>query len=137
MLKSKDVRVGNFIQDFECEPFVFQVEQIGKYIGYENWIFYRQGSAKAKEVEPVDLTEYWLEKFGFVQNITKTAWWIPQKDTFIVGEEDGKYYFSVWGGTSNEPIVEHIYLLEYVHELQNTFLLATKEELELSPVESA
>lgn len=131
MLKSKDVRVGNFIQDFECEPFVFQVEQISKYVGYENWIVYRNGSCKAKEVEPVNLTEYWLEIFGFRQNITKTAWWNQQNDSFIVGEENGCYYFSVWGGTSNEPTVEHILPLQYVHELQNAFLLSTKEELKI------
>jgi hypothetical protein len=131
-MKPNEVRVGNFIQDFECEPFVFEVEQITKYVGYENWIVYRKGSCKSKEVEPVNLTEYWLERFGFGQNLTKNAWWNQQDDTFIVGEENGCYYFSIFGGTSNEPTIEHIFPLQYVHQLQNAFILKTGEELKKS-----
>ncbi len=131
-MKVTDFRIGNYIQDFECQPYIFQVEEISKYVGYELWVKYRKGSAKTKDPDPIAINKLWLEKLGFGQNLTGNAWWHKENDMFIIGEEDGKFYYSYFGGTSDEPIVEHTFQLDYVHRLQNLYHSVTGNELVVS-----
>ena len=50
------------IFDHECEPYIFEVEQISKYVGSELWIRYRNDSIKTKTAEGIPLTEEWLQR---------------------------------------------------------------------------
>lgn len=131
-LKVTDFRIGNYVQDFECEPYIFQVEEICKYVGYELWIKYRKSSIKTKEPDPIAINKLWLEKLGFVINITGNAWWHKENDMFIIGQENYKFYYSEFRGSSDEPIVEHFFELDFVHRLQNLYHLITGNELVVS-----
>jgi len=65
MIKASEYRVGNWIVDYETEEKYFQIEEIRKYVGYEVWAYYRNGSVKTKEPEPIPLSEEILLKFGY------------------------------------------------------------------------
>lgn len=110
-------------QEYDCK--------FGEKIIYEDGdIDYKyEYSTKA---EPIILTEELLRKFGFGQNIPKTAWWIPSDDLFLVGQENDEFYFSFFSGSSDEPTIEHIYQLKYVHQLQNQFFLMMKKPLKFT-----
>lgn len=60
MIDPKELRIGNFVSEPECEPYYFPVEIIGRY-----YVAYRNESIKTLQPEPIPLTEEWLVKFGF------------------------------------------------------------------------
>lgn len=71
------------------------------------------------EIEPIELTEYWLIKFGFEKTIggrTKTIWF--SIDSLRILIEKGKFI----------PIGKGIDL-KSVHQLQNLYFALTGEEL--------
>ena len=126
MIQAKELRIGNYIQDYECEPYIFQVEELRKYVGYEIWAFYRKGSAKAKEVDPIPLTEEWLLKFGFrIEGDWTQIDFNPRMGIRFYGGnsaecdiiQDGKFI-----GFKNSHI-------QYVHQLQNLYFALTNTEL--------
>lgn len=128
MIKAKELRIGNYIQDYECEPYIFQVEELRKYVGYEIWAFYRKGSAKAKEVDPIPLTEEWLLKFG--GKPLSNGYWIS------VSNLKAELHFEVFKNTDEivttikssfcDLILDRI---KYVHQLQNLYFALTNTEL--------
>jgi hypothetical protein len=130
-IKITDLRIGNYIQELECEPYYFQVEEISKFVGYELWVKLRNGSIKTKNPEPILLTEEWLLKFGFNKDYKEGYIGIDTNNTDFVlsepkvlGDFQNHYAFEFKsGGWSkfNE--------FEYVHELQNFFFALTKNEL--------
>jgi len=73
-------------------------------------------------VEPIPLTEEWLEKFGFQSD--------PYQDMYVKGwfklncdKTRGK--LQLWP----ENITGKVVYLEYVHQLQNLFCCLCNEEL--------
>ena len=108
MIKANELRIGNWIADYECEPYHFKVEEIRKHVGFENWIYYRNGSCKAKEVEPIQLTEDILMKFP--------RWFRDLID-------DG--YFNL-----NELPNGYVDV-KYLHTAQNLYFALTGEELNI------
>lgn len=126
MIQANELRIGNWIYDSEFEPYFFQVEEIRKYVGYNVWAFYKNGSIKAKDVEPIPLTEEWLIKFGFqIDGVWFYLDFNPRMQIrFYNGNlaecdivQDGKYIAFKNG---------HI---KYVHQLQNLYFALTNTEL--------
>lgn len=113
-LEAKDLRIGNYIAEYECEPYFFAIEQITKYVGSELWVVYRNGSIKVKEPTPIPLTEQWLIDFGFKQREDCEGWFL-----------NGIVYYN---GLLSET---QKYSIQYVHQLQNLFFALTNEELTL------
>lgn len=84
-------------------------------------------------VEPIPLTASWLEKFGFVKNISDGIWWINkhkyQQITIIPpNNEDGFFSPAV---RDNHQGAFGLYGIKYVHQLQNLFYALTGDELEM------
>ena len=134
MCKVTDFRIGNYIQDYECEPYIFQVEEISKNIGYELWIKYRKGSIKTKVPEPIPLTEKWLLDFGFNKDYKKgyigkdfSNQDFVLTEPFIMGEWQKGYSFefTAEGWSKYKEF-------NYVHELQNFYFVMTGFELSVS-----
>jgi hypothetical protein len=123
-LKVTDFRVGNYIQDYECEPYIFQVEEICKHVGYELWLKYRKGSIKAKEPEPIAINKQWVEKFGFI-NQKYEHYFLEVNGLSIEFDilNQGVYHSFLEGRAIN---------IHYVHELQNFYHSITGNELVVS-----
>jgi hypothetical protein len=128
-MKSTELRIGNWIADYECEPYYFQVEEIKKHVGFENWVCYRNGSVKAKDPSPIPLTEELLVKMGFEKN--GYGYWTHTKEYFELGENGGGEYcnsincFEYSNGKN----------IKYVHQLQNLYFALTGEELKINLVD--
>lgn len=120
-IKITDLRVGNYIQDHECEPHIFQVEEIYKHIKNELWVSYRNGSIKSLEVDGVPITEEILITIGFRK----------QHSYFV--KTNGSYYFYKNNLYSDIPascnLIGDVQIL-YLHQLQNLYFALTGEELQ-------
>ena len=105
-MKAQDLRIGNWveIQGIQLSQVVGQVTRInGKKIG--------------RNLQPIPLTEEWLERFGFEYsdlNGDSGLWKIPP--------------FQIYG-KCNQFIYEYALDVNYVHQLQNLYFALTGEEL--------
>lgn len=124
-MKINELRIGNYIQDFECEPYYFKIEEIIKRDYY--WVSYRNESCSCiiDELQPIPLTEEWLLKFGFVEDsslyFSKTL--EPYCQLFYNRKDKticiGVRYEA--GGTELKFL--------HVHQLQNLYFALTGEEI--------
>jgi hypothetical protein len=125
-MKATDLRIGNYIQDFEDKPYYFQIESIENNNG-DYWVTYRDGSISCivDALEPIPLTQEWLVKFGFKEDsdlyFSKTIepycelYYNKKDKTICIGQP----YEA--GGTELKFL--------YVHQLQNLYFALTGEEL--------
>jgi hypothetical protein len=133
-MKVNELRIGNYVAEHECDPFYFQVEEIRKYVGSDLWVYYRSGSIKTKEPEPIPLTEEWFLKLGFNYH---NPFQDEDSDFYVFqiktskGESITFGYASDVNGwfTDRLLITVNIY---YVHQLQNLYFALTGEELKLT-----
>ena len=132
-MKVTELRIGNLIADYECMPYYFEVEQIRKYIGFENWVYYRKESIKTKEPIPIPITEEWLVKFGCQKETDSThdedfefIYCGKNKQFRISKNKDGLWSYwteEIWGfnvDLGRSPAV---------HTIQNLVFALTGEEL--------
>lgn len=126
MIDAKDLKIGNWIFDAECEPHYFQVEEIRKYVGTQLWAFYRKGSIKAKEVMPIELTPELLIKCGFKK--TADGYRLDLEDCYLIGDDE-----EVWQAREFADI-EYTFTVgkKYLHQLQNLYYEICGKELEIS-----
>lgn len=119
-MKSNDLRIGNYVYDKDCEPYFFKVEQIKKEVGNDLWVYYRNGSVKCKEPEPIELTEEILLKCGF--------------------DKQGFYFLNINSALmqmeislSSKCFISSLLAIEikYLHQLQNLYFALTNEELNI------
>jgi len=121
MIQAKEYKIGNWIVDWETEEKYFQIEEIRKYIGYEVWVYYRNGSIKCKEPEPIELSEEILLKCGFEKRM----------GLFVFGYfEIGLDGFDFVNNEKTIRINKCLSLkIKYLHQLQNLIHALTNEEL--------
>ena len=103
-MKSTELRIGNFIAGLSIE----KVEWLGDQVVN----LYRIGC-----YSPIELTEEWLIKFGFV----KHSGGYLSSDSAI----ELTFDFLVW-----KPNIKRLKIL-YVHQLQNLYFAITGKELEV------
>jgi hypothetical protein len=122
-MKANQLRIGNYIQDFEDKPYYFQIESIENN-NSDYWVTYRNGSVSCivDALEPIPLTEEWLVKFGFISN--------PYADCYDFNGiklecDKTKGRLELWCANITGKI---IYLIS-VHQLQNLYFALTGEEL--------
>ncbi len=121
MIAATELRIGNWIQDLECEPYHFQVEELRKYVGYSIWAYYRNGSVKSKEVEGIPFNKDWFFKFGGVEESANRYYF-------------GKLMFSISTmGIFKFHYSGKVVYIDYVHNFQNLIHALTGKELELKP----
>ena len=113
MVKSKDLRIGNFVYLFYDEN--ENEQSILKFEFDSGWNF--------DYIKPIPLTEEWLLKFGFKKGFNDTdmrvqvtkdcsmsIWTCDEKDNCIIGDD-------------------LVLTIQYVHQLQNLYFVLTGEEL--------
>ena len=136
MATEKDLRIGNWILDSETDEQYFQIEQIRKYVGNDNWIYYRKGSIKCKEVEGIPLTEDILLKCGFHKDNYGIYEYVKDNAPYVSGCKIllwAKFHndkLQLCVGRSLDNLFE-IALLHYLHSLQNLFFCLCGKELEI------
>ena len=109
MIESRELRIGNWVNhngtpiELTRNRFKLSVFTLG-----------------CSEIEPIPLTEEWLERFGFEK----------RKISYLYGYGNFLYDYRLklwtWYG-----IQLHDYLITYVHQLQNLYFALTGEELQL------
>lgn len=118
-MEAKQLRIGNLVQDFECEPYIFEIEKISK-----EWIVYRKGSIKTREATPIPLTEEWLIRFNFErQDNNWNMLCICNDWTYLYWEKLAGVQLSI---NKHSIMLPHI---QYVHQFQNLYHSLCGEEL--------
>lgn len=132
-IKPQNLRVGNLIYDHECEPHIFEVEEIKKNNQGLLAVYYRNGSCMATEVDGVVLSEELLvNRFGFVKaemseyfikNITADR-------VLKINNINEKVHLWLKDKFSTQ-MMEYVFLshTDYAHQLQNIFQDFTETEL--------
>lgn len=120
-MKANELRIGNLIWDIEQK-------EVDKIVGIEEKRVSVEGSTFAytpiDEILPIELTEEWLIKFGFIKYDDGGE--LHGCDCFYISKENNiaigltpKYNLS---GYRNVKV-------KYVHQLQNLYFALTGEEL--------
>jgi hypothetical protein len=130
-MNARELRIGNLVKVNGVEYYIYCIhspmemkDESFSHKYFVDLLNYGIVSHLESDIEPIPLTEEWLERFGFVQN--KVDWyWIkdgfklPNKQTITI--VDTTAVMCPW---SNREI-------KYVHSLQNLYFALTGEELEL------
>jgi hypothetical protein len=140
-MEAKELRIGNWIIDYEAEPeetIYYQVEEIqrlsnNKALNQTLGVTYRKGSCWTCDIEPIPLTEEWLLKFGFEKGEDEynfNGFDLENRNTDLFLSVDKiiklKDNFGCWyfGAYLRE--------LKHVHQLQNLYFALTNRELKLT-----
>jgi hypothetical protein len=118
-LQSKELRIGNFIENTDS--------QMASYMVVNADVIKQNELKMYASLEPIPLTEEWLLKFGFEESMSWTYVIELQgnlKLVYYLGEKGWSIGFKTYSDFSN---------LEYVHQLQNLYFALTGEELTLKP----
>jgi len=119
-MKANELRIGNLFRDKYNTKNHFKVCGLSEnitfdYITFNNW-----------QAEPIPLTEEWLLKFGFDEEIKDyLGFYRFKKGKFVVVREQNVYGYPYEDYEGNEFDLE----LEHIHQLQNLYHALTGEEL--------
>lgn len=129
-MKANELRIGNLVtvNNPEYHPklkgVILRVTSISpnsddysvglEHINQKPNTYYETYSQFIRFIEPIQLTEEWLVKFGFDKAVN--GWWSSDE---IFSYRDGYFGFGVDRHTK----------IQYVHELQNLYFALTGEEL--------
>ena len=151
-MKATELRIGNFVtidnEEFHPEiknvPLevtqILQCESLIKgiwthsvsleFINKKKNVYYEDFGQFIKYIEPIQLTEEWLLKFGFDKSI-KMSYSTGVEVTFNVYEKSILTYNSIQNCWWINDLILYMQP-EYVHELQNLYFALTGEELTLN-----
>ena len=107
-MKANELRVGNLVYD---DDDIIEVEAYQLYILTDYF-------------EPIPLTEEWLERSGFseeIKEVNHSDFWVYKKGDLTFNSNHGWWYM-------NQPLRHYP---KYVHQIQNLYFALTGEELTL------
>ena len=120
-MKNTELRIGNWVEikDQEVKTYA-QIEGVGNLQHVAGQLY------PIEELEPIPLTEEWLERFGFNFDVNSGLYKKSgfEVEVFNIGVE---FYLGEYGSW--------FLFVEHVHQLQNLYFALTGEELELKEVE--
>jgi hypothetical protein len=139
-MKANELRIGNYIHDRSdrlCKVETISTNLINSVFGEEFKAPAIVGGLTSLPHKPIQLTEEWLIRFGFIPTESnffgKINYWNKEKDCSIDVE-------TVCVGTKVEKIFRYRICSDartkciiYVHSLQNLYFALTGEELTLNP----
>jgi|DEB0MinimDraft_10_1074344.scaffolds.fasta_scaffold104598_1 hypothetical protein len=117
-MKATELRIGNWVRIKDVPTTnEWQVESIGnlQQVGGQLW--------SIEELEPIPLTEEWLQRFGFKFDGYCSFW----KSDIELTKDVGDNHYSVFNVHGNGLHRDGI--IQYVHALQNLYFALTGEEL--------
>ena len=126
MIKAIELKIGNYLFDREdrlCKVEAIDLAFIDSVVGEAFKAPAIIGGLTALPHKPIELTETWLEKFGF-----KMVAGNAEKDNYLLWKNKTTHNFDFVLNEphSNKRIVTPI---KYVHQLQNLYYALTNEEL--------
>ena len=123
-MESNDLRIGNYIADYECEPYYFKVEEIKKR-NFDLGVVYRNGSCWCREPELIELTEEILLKCGFDKLCDKRKGFKKSlySNKYLSFDFDDGVLSIDW-----RPLLK----IKYLHQLQNLYFALTNQELTIN-----
>jgi len=123
-MKPEELRIGNWVESNGFWDKEGPVQISRTFISEE-------GNDYFKCYNPIPLTEEWLERFGFIKEMSK---WV-EDDFYFKKTRKGVDFVSLW---SSEVIAQYDVsvvgfdvFVKYVHQLQNLYYALTGEELEI------
>lgn len=117
-MKAKDLRLGNLVYYQNYIMYVSGIFDNCVYLNFEG----NEGDfleLNDEELKGIELTPYWLEKFGF-EFSTYFKWWHKEKTNNYTIESINFSELKCMGTK-----------IKYVHELQNLHFALTNKELEV------
>jgi hypothetical protein len=120
-MKATDLRLGNLIKKNNK---IYEISSLFFVDLYDGTI--RENYNNSYVIEPIQLTEEWLLKFGF----EKTMSWTYVKD--LVGNLQLVYYLGEKGWSIGFNSYSDFSNLKYVHQIQNLYFALTGKELTLN-----
>jgi hypothetical protein len=131
-MKASELRIGNLVmvRGVQTEVDLISSEGVNHFhdegLGGEN--FEDEGSGRREDVQPIPLTEEWLEKFGFVSKYKSchSRWTVNGFSIEQAQDEDD------FGNEIEEREEFHYNWkvdVKHVHQLQNLYFALTEEEL--------
>lgn len=121
-MKANELRIGNLLS-FSGEPVAINAGFIHD-CDYWNKNPERQDAVSFENVEPVPLTDEWLERFGFEKDEESSSW------SKIVSMPQFDYCFEI--SNKYQEFFQPDFLsidIKYVHQLQNLYFALTGKEL--------
>jgi hypothetical protein len=147
-MKASELRIGNFVQDFDCEPHYFAIESIYKNEKGDYRCSYRNNSidATVEDTSPIPLTEDWLLKFGFLpknfglklpQGWYELKYLSNQHDEMITTWVSVLININSFSCVICDEYPDEIgantkQSIRYIHQLQNLYFALTGEELTIN-----
>lgn len=141
-MKATELRIGNYV--FDCEGYVDKVTAIitpqidnekncypwlrgTTAIMLDNFV----GAHNVDAIDPIPITQEWLERFGFVYDNDEDELILDAKSGIsLMCAHDSIVYYK----GNLEPLwVDVLLNIEYVHQLQNLYFALTGNELTIQP----
>jgi hypothetical protein len=119
-MKANNFRLGNLVM---YDGRVFEIDTIANVFPTLNTIEFGIGVVDWNNIEPIQLTEEWLLKFGFVKR--GLYYHFPNHDIFKLQQH--KLNNAFWLRHSSESL--DCVRINYVYQLQNLYFALTGEEL--------
>lgn len=116
-MKAQELRIGNIV-NYYGDDFPNGTQCT---VDSEDIRLMDNNPVYASEHKPILLTEEWLIKFGFKNEVGNE--WAAAKGLFVIEKFDLLYNFSAGSGCALSRSIK------YVHELQNLFFAITGQEL--------
>ena len=106
-MNAKELRIGNLLEN-------------GKVIGTNDYrsVFFGNNWCLTQDLKPIELTEEWLQKFGFELYDSVEFRHFYRKNDFDLDE-------------NYQPIDFDCIEIKHVHQLQNLYFALTGQELEI------
>jgi hypothetical protein len=120
-MNARELRIGNYVQDSTTDELIMVSAYTITQIVEHSW--------KAK---PIELTEDWLEKFGFKKDANSNYWLNLQThylEMIFSGNDYYPIYCQIPEFSSESELIVGLKSIKYVHQLQNIYFVLTGEEL--------
>lgn len=122
-MKASDFRIGNLVV---YNGSVFRVTRISK-----NIITADRGKGDVdftlKDLQPLKITEFWLEKFGFKTPLNEFRWEMIINKSICFSAIQAVSCYSV--GIAG-PFGLFLFKMKYIHELQNIYHILSGDDFE-------
>jgi hypothetical protein len=125
-MKAEELRIGNFIKG--CNVYDGRELTVSK-VGFDVVFFFNGFAGEyPNDCEGIELTEQWLEKFGFLCTVPRFRY---ETDKYLIEQwvTADSYFFRVKTSASESIMIAEV---EFVHQLQNLYFALTGREIELT-----
>lgn len=145
-MKANELRIRNLIQWEDESEEIISIKSIIHDSDDEYTVKFTGGWAQLAEFKPIQLTEEWLLKFGFVKEnnrqstkhseyFSKEIYDCKYSFSFAYFRDDWGFYHSYTDAPNDNDNNKYDFIscgIKYVHQLQNLYFALTGEELTIN-----